>query len=44
MVSDDRDLTRVASVLIAIGLRLLRDDTSEESDYEPDGGLYPSIN
>jgi hypothetical protein len=35
----DRDYTRVAKVLIAIGLRI-----HEEERDEPDPGLRPSVN
>jgi len=43
--SDDvvvRDYSRVAKVLIAIGLRIIEDD--EECDDESDPGLRASVN
>lgn len=38
----ERDLQRVACVLIAIALRLT--ESSEEGDDDADGGIRPSLN
>jgi hypothetical protein len=38
-----RDLTRVAKVLIAIQLRLLESRQREENEDEPDSGLRAGI-
>jgi len=43
VVSDGRDLSRVATVLVAIGLRILEDDEREEVADVPDSGLRPSV-
>ena len=44
MVSDGRDLTRVAATLVAIGLRMVESGSEEENDDEPNSGLRPSVN
>jgi len=44
MVSDGRDLSRVAATLVAIGLRMVELDSEEENDDDPDSGLRPSVN
>lgn len=43
MVSEERDLTRVASVLIAIGLRILEKESRKEGDDEFDCGVRPGV-
>jgi hypothetical protein len=43
-VSDGRDLSRVATILIAIATRLKRDRDQEGDDNEPDPGLRESLN
>jgi hypothetical protein len=44
MVSDGRDLSRVAATLVAIGLRMVQSENEEENEDDPDRGLRPSVN
>ena len=43
MVSDERDLTQVASVLIAIELRLFEKETEKEDRDELNRGIRPRV-
>jgi len=43
VLSDGRDLSRAAGILIAIGLRLLADESSEEDNDEYNRRLRESL-
>jgi hypothetical protein len=42
-MSDGRDLSRAAGILIAIGLRLLSEESSEEENDEHNGRLREGL-